>query len=212
MILAELEFREFTRLIIWGSTVITTLLLSLTVCFHSLSPALPQAELCMDYSRLERCYRLNHRLEPTASVAQPKKKKPRRLCLIPRNLLHHFRGFSVPTSPPNTTSTSSPGQRAWRKWGKIHRFVRNVSATCLAHPVRGTVCSMLIVSGLVSLTGRDSAVHEPESKVRREGRGRRREGRQILGRDRNMWSGYDCALKLEALKGAALLVNNIPCA
>lgn len=32
--------------------------------------------------------------------------------------------------------------------------------------MRGTVCSMLIVSGLVSLTGRDSAVHEPESKVR----------------------------------------------
>lgn len=135
----------------------------------------------MDYSRLERRYRLNHRLEPTASVAQPKKKKSRTLCLIPRNPLHRFRGFSVPTSSPNTASTSSPGQRARRKRGKICSFVRNVSATCLAHPVRGTVCSMLIVSGLVSLTGRNSAVHEPESKVRRGGEGETERGETNIG-------------------------------
>lgn len=36
--------------------------------------------------------------------------------------------------------------------------------------MRGTVCSVFIFSGLVSLTGWHPAVHEPERGVRRGGR------------------------------------------
>lgn len=54
-----------------------------------------------------------------------------------------------------------------RRIGQKTAFALKVCA-CLTHPVCGTVCSMFIVSGLVPLTGRDPAVHEPEGKVRKE--------------------------------------------
>lgn len=39
--------------------------------FHSLPPAVSRAHVHVDYSRLEKCCRLNHRLQPTSSAPWP---------------------------------------------------------------------------------------------------------------------------------------------
>lgn len=99
----------------------TALLLSLTVRFHSLSPALPQAELCMDYSRLERRYKLNHRLEPTASVARPKNKKNKNPADSASFLAILFivsGGFSVPTSSQKRSEHKQSGTESVKKVGQ----------------------------------------------------------------------------------------------
>lgn len=95
--------------------------------------------------------------ETTGSVALPRiKKNPTHTETLPHSCQSAYSVF-----PPQQT------QRTPEREKVEPAAMDGCVSFCLAHPVRGTVCSMLVLSGLVSLTGRNSAVHEPESKARR---------------------------------------------
>lgn len=137
----------------------------LSVCFiHS---------LCRGAQGLEQItegYGLNHRLKPIASTAQPKISPfwiiPCHTC----NPLHLLKGFperSVPLEAGKHTGRSGKDginkkSIYWLLLWKCTCLCLNVCvSSCMTHRVRGAVCSVFILSRLVSLTGWHPAVHEP---------------------------------------------------